>query len=198
MYIDYICIFVFFISISFQYHMNHHTGEKPYKCKYCDKTFATTGNLYTHKLRVHANGKRVEKREMKSREAQTVDEAQIMLTKVANKESKKLLKFQCQICKKCCGRQENYVVGAYVYFAYIKLTSTFRLFYPTVLQRSCSMLTFYGFLDGRYLFTISVAQSANARQKQEMLEFDSRGGTYVGMICKIYVLGLGVVVTWYL
>ncbi|EDS33436.1 zinc finger protein [Culex quinquefasciatus] len=33
-----------------QYHMRTHTGTKPWKCKYCDKTFAHHANRTRHEI----------------------------------------------------------------------------------------------------------------------------------------------------
>ena len=34
-------------------HKNVHTGEKPYKCKYCSTCFASVGNHRMHERKVH-------------------------------------------------------------------------------------------------------------------------------------------------
>ncbi|XP_077295696.1 zinc finger protein 639-like isoform X2 [Arctopsyche grandis] len=35
-------------------HMAQHTGERKYACSYCPRTFASSGNFYTHRKRMHA------------------------------------------------------------------------------------------------------------------------------------------------
>jgi hypothetical protein len=37
-----------------QTHAVQHTGEKPYQCLHCPRTFASSGNFHKHKKRMHS------------------------------------------------------------------------------------------------------------------------------------------------
>ena len=45
----------FATRVTFQEHTNIHTGERPYKCDFenCNKTFASSGNMYMHRRSSH-------------------------------------------------------------------------------------------------------------------------------------------------
>ncbi|XP_055681017.1 zinc finger protein 468-like isoform X2 [Lutzomyia longipalpis] len=45
------------------FHRNQHTGEKPYKCIYCPKTFASSGNCFSHRKRMHPEEMKIAEQE---------------------------------------------------------------------------------------------------------------------------------------
>lgn len=56
------CIPILYYKIKLfdlQFHINQHTGDKPYQCPFCDKSFASSGNCYSHRSRMHP-GRRVD------------------------------------------------------------------------------------------------------------------------------------------
>ena len=62
-----------------KYHMNSHTGDKPFKCKYCGQGFATPGNKSTHEKSVHKGIKRLQrnKKTVNTKETNNSDEKYI-------------------------------------------------------------------------------------------------------------------------
>ncbi|KAJ8886201.1 hypothetical protein PR048_012410, partial [Dryococelus australis] len=39
--------------IFYWFHINQHTGARPYQCPYCPKAFASSGNCFSHRKRMH-------------------------------------------------------------------------------------------------------------------------------------------------
>ena len=52
-----VCEKAFIQSSSLQRHMRVHTGDKPYKCSMCNKSFRTSSSLQLHKRQVHSNSR---------------------------------------------------------------------------------------------------------------------------------------------
>ncbi|CAH1776371.1 unnamed protein product, partial [Owenia fusiformis] len=50
-----ICLRYYTKSSSLKYHMNTHTGLKPYVCSVCNKGFPHPSNLLQHNKRYHGN-----------------------------------------------------------------------------------------------------------------------------------------------
>ena len=54
--------------MDFQDHKNIHTGEKPYKCKFCSACFASQGNQAMHQKSHLGHRRRYSKKSIKTEE----------------------------------------------------------------------------------------------------------------------------------
>ena len=50
-----ICNKQFYVKDEYKKHVDVHTGVKPYKCRYCEKSFGSTSNRSTHEKGQHTN-----------------------------------------------------------------------------------------------------------------------------------------------
>lgn len=102
----------------FQFHINQHTGAKPYKCPYCDKSFASSGNCYSHKSRMHPEisiGDGKVKKDISEKIKETkkpVMKQQLKLRPIAPKPVvlKANFKYQCTICHHSFMKRDNFMV----------------------------------------------------------------------------------------
>lgn len=106
---------VFFIFL--QFHINQHTGAKPYQCPFCDKSFASSGNCYSHRSRMHP-GRRVDKGKGRkriilppSRENQPV---RPIAAKLPTTSIKNVYRYQCQLCEHSFMKRDNFAVSIFV------------------------------------------------------------------------------------
>lgn len=104
-------------TMLFQFHMNQHTGAKPYKCPFCDKSFASSGNCYSHRNRMHPE----EKQGVTVRNI--VPASPPTLRPIAPKPDPKkspyhnltsingIIKFKCHLCEHSFVKKENFNVS---------------------------------------------------------------------------------------
>ncbi|XP_045774824.1 zinc finger protein 251-like [Maniola jurtina] len=98
-----------------KFHINQHTGEKPYKCPFCDKRFASSGNCYSHKSRMHP-GRRADGKNRKlitiTRESQSIQFRPIA-PKPACPAVKAPSKYQCTLCEHSFLKRDNFTYHMY-------------------------------------------------------------------------------------
>ena len=106
--------------------MNQHTGAKPYKCPFCEKSFASSGNCYSHRNRMHPEEK-TDRTVVKiaapaspptlrpiAPKPVPVKSYQNNLTSING-----IIKFKCHLCEHSFVKKENFNVSISVWIVLI-------------------------------------------------------------------------------
>ena len=71
------CNSVFKKSCNLRDHFRKHTGQRPFSCKFCNKTFTQSGNLGRHLKNVHHSSRRDDKPISKNEYYQTINDQDV-------------------------------------------------------------------------------------------------------------------------
>ncbi|CAK1540098.1 unnamed protein product [Leptosia nina] len=89
-----------------RFHLNKHTGDKPYKCPKCDRRFTTSGNFYSHRMRMHP------KTEHDTEDRPEKESARPEGT-IISKKNNNQTKYHCSKCSHSFKKKENYTYHMY-------------------------------------------------------------------------------------
>ncbi|VVC93635.1 unnamed protein product [Leptidea sinapis] len=93
-----------------RFHINKHTGEKPYKCPVCGKGFASSGNCYSHKTRMHPSQMIRDKKKKLQNSNEEHNRAIAAKTFTLNNS---VSKYECQFCSHTFNKRDNFMYHMY-------------------------------------------------------------------------------------